>query len=396
MIRQTLFALLILILSIALRLPLQAQSEWMWLEGSNQAGQTGVFGTLGVPSSSNIPSARSSTSMWVDKSGEYWFFGGSGVDSVGTDATLNDLWRFDASTLLWTWIGGSKTVPIVSGCFCGQAGVYGTLGVAAAANIPGGRAGASSWTDGNGNFWLFGGGGFDSKRNSGELNDLWMYSPSKGQWTWMGGADIVNQPGVYGTQGVPASTNIPGGRNGASTWTDAGGKFWLFGGSGVDSTGTSDFLNDLWMFDPSIQEWAWMGGSDTVDQLGVYGTQGVAAAGNIPGSRANAPASVDSSGNVWLFGGTGVIQNWDGSSEELVLNDLWLFNPATSEWTWMSGYSAATADTRSGFDALFGPLGVFSSSNLPGSLDGANSWIDSNDNLWVRRIQLFCGRDCHL
>src|ERR1039458_4944421 len=44
----------------------------------------------------------------------------------------------------------------------GQSGVYGTLGTASAANIPGSREDAMSWTDKSGNLWLFGGAGTDS------------------------------------------------------------------------------------------------------------------------------------------------------------------------------------------------------------------------------------------
>jgi hypothetical protein len=385
-------------LFIILQPRLQAQSEWMWLEGSNQLGQSGAFGTLGIPSSSNVPSARADVSMWVGKDGKRWFFGGSGYDSVGTGGALNDLWQFNASTLEWAWMGGSKTVPKVSGSILGQPGVYGTLGVSAAANIPGGRSEASSWTDASGNLWLFGGAGFDSQGNQGPLNDLWLYSPSEGQWTWMGGSSTNNcssqssppcgQLGVYGTQGVPAIANIPGGREGASCWIDASGKFWLFGGyAGFNSANgysTLLWMNDLWMFDPSTREWAWIGGSDVANQAGVYGTLGVAAAGNIPGARADATVSVDSSGNVWLFGGTGDADSGlDAYGDNLVLNDLWVFSLATTEWTWMSGNSTATADTRDGFYPLIGPLGVFSANNLPGSLDDANSWIDASGNFWL-------------
>jgi hypothetical protein len=31
---------------------------------------------------------------------------------------------------------------------------------------------------------------------------------------------------------------------------DASGNFWLFGGLGMDSTGTLGYLNDLWKFEP--------------------------------------------------------------------------------------------------------------------------------------------------
>jgi len=34
-----------------------------------------------------------------------------------------------------------------------------------------------NWTDASGNFWLFGGNGFDSAGTQGYLNDLWKYEP---------------------------------------------------------------------------------------------------------------------------------------------------------------------------------------------------------------------------
>jgi hypothetical protein len=125
-----------------------------------------------------------------------------------------------------------------------QPGVYGTKGVPAAGNVPGARAYAASWTDASGNLWLFG--GYSSY--AGEFNDLWRYTPSTGDWTWMSGAYWSNQPGVYGTKGVPAAGNVPGARNSAVSWTDASGNFWLFGGNGLDGVGDSDILNDLWKY----------------------------------------------------------------------------------------------------------------------------------------------------
>ena len=38
-----------------------------------------------------------------------------------------------------------------------QVGTYGSLGTPAPGNVPGARSGSVSWTDGNGNLWLFGG-----------------------------------------------------------------------------------------------------------------------------------------------------------------------------------------------------------------------------------------------
>ena len=97
--------------------------------------------------------------------------------STGTAGWLNDLWKFDPSTGTngeWTWMGGSTSV----GSGGGQLGVYGTLGIAASTNIPGGRFGAVSWIDASGNLWLFGGGGYGSTENGGALNDLWQFDPA--------------------------------------------------------------------------------------------------------------------------------------------------------------------------------------------------------------------------
>jgi hypothetical protein len=98
-----------------------------------------------------------------------------------------------------------------------------------------------------GNLWLLGGVGYDSAGTGpGFLNDVWKYGG--GQWTWMGGSNLRGQKGTYGTQGIAAAGNIPGGRNAAVKWTDGAGNFWLFGGSGYASTGANGILSDLWEY----------------------------------------------------------------------------------------------------------------------------------------------------
>jgi Galactose oxidase, central domain len=137
-----------------------------------------------------------------------------------------------AQTSEWTWMGGSSVITKQDNGEHGQPGVYGTQGQPSAANIPGGRLGAVSWTDKDGNFWLFGGGGLDSAETFGFLNDLWEFDPSTEEWTWVSGSNTVaafngGQPGVYGQQGTPAAKNTPGGRSGALGWTDGNGNLWL-------------------------------------------------------------------------------------------------------------------------------------------------------------------------
>jgi hypothetical protein len=55
----------------------------------------------------------------------------------------------------------------------------------------------------------------------------------------------------------------------------------------------------------------------------VYGTLGVGAVGNTPGSRDSAASWIDASGNLWLFGGELVSGSLTTSNS---LNDLWEFN----------------------------------------------------------------------
>src|SRR5208282_5598722 len=116
-----------------------------------------------------------------------------------------------------------------------------------ASNVPAGRQSATSWTDSAGKFWLFGGYGYDSTGGAGYLNDLWQYSPSSGQWTWISGGNADNASGVYGTQGTAAASNVPGGRYSGSSWIDSSGNLLLFGGYGYGSTGGLGALNDLWL-----------------------------------------------------------------------------------------------------------------------------------------------------
>jgi N-acetylneuraminic acid mutarotase len=415
--------------------------------------QPGVYGTLGVASSSNVPGGRVGAISWTDSSGNLWLFGGNGYDSAGTLGLLNDLWEFSPTAKTWTWVSGSNT-GTGDGILHGPPGVYGTLGVASASNVPGERDAPVSWTDSSGNLWLFGGAGFDSTGASGGLNDLWEFSATTTMWTWVSGSNLANASAVFGTQGIAAPSNVPGtgylavswtdnsgnfwlfegntlpcndlwefsatttmwtwvsgtnANSGAScvapvygtqgiasasnvpagvqeevTWTDLSGNLWLFGGAGYDSTGAYTSLNDLWEFSPTSKEWTWIGGSNKGTATGVYGTLGVAAASNMPGSRVSAVSWTDSSGNLWLFGGLGV----DSTGGSGWLNDLWMFSPTSKEWTWMGGSNTTYANAAQyqadrGQPGVYGTEGVPAATNVPGGRYSAVSWTDRSGNFWL-------------
>ena len=177
----------------------------------------------------------------VDSSGNLYLFGGVGVDKNGPLSSgpvyMNDLWKYNISTNQWTWIGGTNVGA--NGSVAPVPAVYGTQGTAAASNLPGVRASASSFTDASGNFWLFGGQGTDSVGAFGNLSDMWKYSPASNQWTWVAGPNVVNQAATYGTQGTAAAANTPSGRYNASSWSDSNGNLWLFGGNQGATTTSS-------------------------------------------------------------------------------------------------------------------------------------------------------------
>jgi hypothetical protein len=229
-------------------------SEWAWMGGSvdvpNTLGKPGVYGTLGIPAAGNVPGGRAEASNWTDSSGNFWLFGGYGLDADGDEGWLNDLWEFTPSTNQWAWIGGGSTIPANSEGEAGNPGVYGTLGMPATGNVPGGHSYAMNWIDKSNNLWLFGGYGIAANGYRALLNDLWEFNPSTGEWAWMGGGEANGQAGIYGTLGIPAAGNVPGSRQYASGWTDQNGNFWLLGGNAFDANGNYSHLNDLWEYQP--------------------------------------------------------------------------------------------------------------------------------------------------
>jgi len=365
-------------------------SEWAWMAGSDSySDDTAIYGTLGVPAADNHPGWRLGSASWADSQGRLWVFGGYGYTTNGAQQTifLNDLWVFDPSTTYWTWMGGSAQGSVPA--------VYGTMGTPAAANLPPARIFASTWTDKSGRFWLYGGqsASFDLTGSDAYLNDMWVYDPSAATWEWVSGNTQTTQSpfqtAVYGTLGVPSSSNSPGARIWDSTWTDNNGNLWLF--SGLSEP------NDLWEFNPATSQWAWMAGSNVLGtetcggtpfppcpEHGFYGTLGVPAPGNIPGARQNALGWTDKDGSFWLFGGEGE----DAESDAGTLNDLWKFNPLTNQWAWVGGNSTFICGIGMyGYECLevpvFGTMGAPSASNNPGGRQGAATWVDNSGNLWL-------------
>jgi gliding motility-associated-like protein len=196
------------------------------------------------------------------------------------------------------------------------------------------------------------------------INFLWA---QVGEWTWMNGDSAQIPVAYFGTQGVFDPLNTPPALYEACEWTDLQGNFWLFGGA--------NNYSDLWKFDPSINQWAWIKGPGTLNQLGIYGTQGVPSPANNPGARSWGCATwVDLNNNLWLFGGLA----YDANGGYNEINDLWKYDISTNEWTWMKG-----ADTIFS-PGVFGTMGIPSPANTPPCMwENNGSWTDGNNNLWL-------------
>ncbi|MBW8049650.1 MAG: T9SS type B sorting domain-containing protein [Cytophagales bacterium] len=281
------------------------------MSGYSIVDQPGVYGIQGVPSPANKPGARMVFAHWKDLSGNFWLFGGGGYDEFGAIGGLNDLWKYDLTSNVWTWINGNN--------FVSGSGIYGAKCVASVSNIPRVRNETRAcWTDACGNFWLFGGFRFVGIN----YNDLWHYNHLTNEWLWVSGDSIYNQPGVYGTQGASSPSNKPGARSGTVSWMDNSGNLWLFGGYG-----SPNFYNDLWKYVPDPN-----------------------CAGASPLVAAASPdTSICLGDSVQLNASGGINYNWNPSTG---LSDSTVSNPLASPDTTTTYFVTVSTDICSAMDSI--------------------------------------------
>lgn len=278
--------------------------------------------------------------------------------------TYNDLWKFNVSTGLWSWIKGPSAFY--------NTGSYGIQGIENPDNNPGYRSQFPFWV-------------IDSKVYAFN-GDMWVYNMASGNWTWLGG--LQGQAQVNGTTGVFDTTNNPGGsRIGVSCWTHNGGLY-LYGGN---TPLNGNYMNDVWKYDTTIRQWAIINNnysiwaSDTIapasayghnwilgDEvyfyggiqssyssesyfmkynittnhwqrisdgtfLPVYGTKNIYADSNFPGARSGGGHWVKD-GKFYLFGGHNAY-NTINNSYDNYFNDLWEYDPSLQKWRWIEGDS---------------------------------------------------------
>ncbi len=331
-----------------------ATNEWTWVKGDNTIDNIGIYSN--PTPSLNKPGGRDQAVGWVDASGDFWLFGGYGRASTTTTGLMNDLWKYNIASNTWTMVKGDNIINVM--------GAYANANLLL--NKPGSRYQTTGWRVG-GDLYLFGGWGRASNATTGYLNDLWRYTIATNTWTWIKGDNTINNIGVYSNGNL--LLNKPGGRYQSTSWVDANGIAWLFGGNGLAASVSAGVLNDLWKYDASGNTWTWVKGNNITNVVGVYGTQGMANINNKPGSKFSSAGWADNAGNLWLFGGS--------NSNYISENDLWRYNILANTWTWMKGYNFG------GQDGIYGTQGVPDDNNFPGARNSMASCKDVSGNFWL-------------
>ena len=353
--------------------------------------------------SENLPSPRFGASSWQTGNNEWIIFSGIGYDPEGRWGLLDDMWKYNTSDNSWILLSGQRKVDtqkwteqtespiprrnaiswsdnqenlyLMGGTrlndteyfydlwkYTVKDGIWTRISAKTTANLnavwgiqkggsgdglnPGSRAGSASWTDKSGNLWLFGGYNMDNNQGHQDLyNDLWMFSVKKQIWTWVSGSDQPNEQGKFGKKGSQSSELAPAARANAAAWYDnIANKLWLYGGNGIDTTGSDrGGLADLWSYNIGKNVWQWVGGS-----VGLYANNGSSQA--YPGYRWSAATWKDKEGNFMLYGGQNKI-----SVTEIDINPtVWKFNPVTEKWSRLliDGAPGIMSDAEAFTDAL--------------------------------------------
>jgi len=319
---------------------------------------SGIYGTEGIPDSSNGPGNRFGSTIWEDHLGHIWMFGG------GTSGySYSDLWKYNIATNNWTWMKGPDHWEIP--------GVYGFKGISDSINNPSPRREAVGWVDSDNNLWMFG--GFNTYYNIDDQyrNDLWMYNTVTNEWTWQGGDSLVNSGGASGNKGIPNTIYFPRSRACTCSWSDDSDNFYLYGGRG----GPINYytLGDVWRYNRNTKEWTWLSGPLQEDSAGTIGSYCDAQENFFPTTRQQATCVKLDSSKIFLFGG---LDRWWHAQYISISNDAWIYDFKQNKWSIVWGDLPI-------YPGKFGIQGVYDSTNNPRSRYGAISWKGKAGTVWI-------------
>ncbi len=322
-------------------------ADWTWQGGQAGANAKAVLSPVNGDDRSPCPGARAASVHWSDNDGRRMLFGGWGYGGNSGPGLLADLWCQDPITARWLLLKEPTEIN--------ASRVVGEVGVERSGQSPGGRSEACWWIGSDGALWLFGGQGLDSHGKPALMADLWRLNLTTLLWTCI----------KDGSPNQNGSAAAPGARSAAACWRDDQGRFLMFGGRGLGTSGSSvGALSDLWAFDPSSGHWSAVGGSRDLNA-------GTIMDGSTawPAARSHAALWKDSQRGILLFAGAG--------TNSSPLNDLWCYQPFLNRWVILRAASARPQTS------MIGEMGQAGEGDWPGSRSAATFWSDAAGNHWL-------------
>jgi hypothetical protein len=267
---------------------------------------------------------------------------------------LNEIWAFNLSSLSWSFIAGDRSTSNNYN--------YGQLGIASASNLMTRRAQFGGAFVAQLNSIFFFGGYGQASNGFGPINDLWLLNMTSNQFVWLGGSQRTwNVTSIYGTQGQFGPATWPGSKERyMMEYNPQTNVLILFGGS---------HSNEMWYYNLTSGWWAFQG-KDTYDRhrlnMGALGPPNEKE--TIPPRIRHAIAYSTRQNKMMVFGGQASFMHVDG------LNDQWIFDMSTRQFTFTSG------GTNFNQDATYGARGVQASNIRPSIITNASPiYLDIED-----------------
>lgn len=295
-----------------------------------------------------LPAARKDAASWIDKDGNLWMFGGR---QLADQQHLDDLWMFETSKGSWVKVSGKQQFN--------QSASWGQQKAADGGNTPGSRSDCTSWTDKNGNLWLFGGLTADPENIglSNYYNDLWVFDIKKTHWQWVAGINKPNQLADTLVNGRDDKGPKPSSRSDATGWYDAkNNTLWLYGGTGYGiSSRQKGGLSDMWSYAIDEEKWTKQNGDFKINSEPNNFSASSASKLNSPGRRTGATSWVDKSGILYLMGG------YNQFLREYVYIErfIWKYDTMTNQWSILPKTAAAGIGGGASFTGSDGTLYFF-------------------------------------
>lgn len=384
---------------------------WAFMRGSYYRNQNGIYNQLGVADAASCPGGRNRPITAVDQSGNLWLYGGYGMPASGSETGLADLWHYNVSTNVWTWMGGVNYGGIGPNPNWNYKGTYNS------GAFPGTRWEGGAAVDTNDVLWFFGG-----NNGNGQCDDLWkMQLNARAEVSYLKQDSsiffiLANNSGTSVRKGTNYGIAKLNGTIHRKTYTIRNTSVGIlkFGAIRAEISGTdaADFkivkgpkrtlkfgettqitvefkpqtagiksaalkiytnsaTNSTFQLnlkgraisdELSFEQWNWVHGAGTHYEAGYY-VSGDDKSG-YPGSRYYDASCVDDLGRLWIWGGFGNAS----SSDRGWLNDLWVYDSRTGTWEWVSGSNTVNQA------AIYGTKGTGSNTNRPSGKQNPNMW----------------------